>query len=76
MSETNGGVVIKTEEQKRAEVRNIIIIGVNGMGELVVNAPMSNKRLCMNAIADALKTIADYEGPDVQQAPVVEVPNE
>ena len=52
-------------------LRTIITISVNEQNQLVVNAPLSNKKLCMHALADALKTVADHIEPETLQEAVL-----
>lgn len=67
MSET----VIVNPNHKVPELRTVITISVNEANQLVVQAPFTNKKLCMHALADALKTVADHEDPIIKEVPNV-----
>ena len=61
--------ILSPSDMSKPELRTIITISVNREGQLVVAAPMTNKKLCMHALADALKVVAD--APEAELA----VPN-
>ena len=45
---------------KREHLTEILTISVTKDRKLIVEGQLSNKFICMHALADALKTIADY----------------
>jgi len=62
----------KSDAGEAPKVMPIISIGVvEGTNELAVSGQIHNKRICLNALADAIKIITNIQG---QEAPGVIVP--
>lgn len=63
MSENNAAKelnhVLQNKGEEIPELRTIITISVNRENQLVVAAPLERPELCLQALADAIKVVAD-----------------
>ena len=49
------------KEVKQPAIREVLKIGLDTKGHVVVHGTIVDKKLCMHVIGDALRAIADFE---------------